>query len=306
MMTAPVVMAPAHLVVAVTPDRSNVGPVAWAAREAVRRRARLVVTALPPTDSRGSGFRRAMGAALAEGLDLARELEPGLEVRIDHAGSAGYRHVVGLSEQADLLVLATAADEPQQPLPAAPLPERLAVHAGCPVVVLSPVAVQAGTGGHRIVVGWDRGRSGRHALDVAASEAASRSAWLTVVSVPPPVDPEVERTLGAPDHESGLLAAIAEVERAHPRLVVDLLHRKGPVGTELIKAAQGAELLVVGCHHSEQPWSNRPGAVAGSLLRTAPCPLMLVGAAGPPHRPHPVAEPVRTRATPHTTPAEPS
>ena len=271
--------SPRPLVVAVRAGQSNANPVVWAAREAARRHTRLIVTALLPAVQHAPAVRGDVVAPLERWLELARQVEPGLEVAVDRTGAPGFRHVVDLSGSAALLVLGTTACEAEQPPPTAPLPERLAVHALCPVVVISPVAVQPANEHGRVVVGWSQGRSARHAFAAAAAEAASRAAWLVVVSVPAPVDPEVERMFGPFDRESDLLHAIAAVERAHPRLVVDLLHRAGDVTSELVEVAKGADLLVVGCHHSDQAWSNRPGPVAGRLLRTSPCPLMLVGAA---------------------------
>jgi nucleotide-binding universal stress UspA family protein len=46
----------------------------------------------------------------------------------------------------------------------------------------------------------------------------------------------------------------------------------------LLAAAQAAQLLVVGCHHSEDQWSTRLGPVPASVLHQAPCPVIVVGA----------------------------
>ena len=48
----------------------------------------------------------------------------------------------------------------------------------------------------------------------------------------------------------------------------------------LLRAAQGAQLLVVGCHHSEDRWSTRLGPVPTSILHRSPCPVVVVGAVG--------------------------
>lgn len=46
----------------------------------------------------------------------------------------------------------------------------------------------------------------------------------------------------------------------------------------LLGAAAQAQLLVVGCHHSDDRWSTRLGAVPSSILHRAPCPVVVVGA----------------------------
>jgi nucleotide-binding universal stress UspA family protein len=48
----------------------------------------------------------------------------------------------------------------------------------------------------------------------------------------------------------------------------------------LEQAAIGADLLVVGCHRSDDHWFSRLGPVASWLLHRAPCPIAVVG------RPH--------------------
>lgn len=51
----------------------------------------------------------------------------------------------------------------------------------------------------------------------------------------------------------------------------------------LMSAAVDAQLLVIGCHHSDERWSTRLGPVPASVLHRSPCPVVVVGAA---HRPH--------------------
>lgn len=46
----------------------------------------------------------------------------------------------------------------------------------------------------------------------------------------------------------------------------------------LLRAAQDATLLVVGCHHSDDRWSTRLGPVPASVLHRSPCPVVVVGA----------------------------
>lgn len=46
----------------------------------------------------------------------------------------------------------------------------------------------------------------------------------------------------------------------------------------LVRAADGAVVLVVGCHHSDDRWSTRLGPVPSSILHRCPCPVVVVGA----------------------------
>jgi nucleotide-binding universal stress UspA family protein len=44
----------------------------------------------------------------------------------------------------------------------------------------------------------------------------------------------------------------------------------------LLRAAQGAQLLVLGCHHSDDRWGSRLGPVPTSILHRCPCPVVAV------------------------------
>lgn len=259
----------------------------WAVEECLLRGAPLTLTTAP---AEREGPRRSTPASFETLEDVAhgvRRRHPRLDVSTDRSGAPGLRHLVALSERVDLLVVPQADHEPDLDElltdALAPLPDRLAVHAGCPVAVV-PAAPPTGRLEHgRVVMGWSPGRSGRVALTVAAEEAVLRGCWLTLVHVPRPTDPEVRRALGDVDHETALLRAVAAVERTHRGVVVDLVVRQGDPVQELGLAGSSADLLVLGCHHSRHPWTDRPGQVAAALRRRAPCPVLLVGTA---HRLH--------------------
>jgi len=46
----------------------------------------------------------------------------------------------------------------------------------------------------------------------------------------------------------------------------------------LLSAARDAQLLIVGCHHSDDRWGTRLGPVPTSVLHRSPCPVVVVGA----------------------------
>ncbi|MDT4979566.1 MAG: hypothetical protein QOG07_1445 [Pseudonocardiales bacterium] len=56
----------------------------------------------------------------------------------------------------------------------------------------------------------------------------------------------------------------------------------------LLRAAEGAQLLVLGCHHSDDQWGSRLGPVPTSILHRSPCPVVAVSEV--PERPN---EPLR-------------
>jgi nucleotide-binding universal stress UspA family protein len=58
----------------------------------------------------------------------------------------------------------------------------------------------------------------------------------------------------------------------------------------LLIAARTAQLVVLGCHHSDDRWSTRLGPVAATVLHQSPCPVVVVGA-----RRHTPTSPMRTQ-----------
>ena len=80
-----------------------------------------------------------------------------------------------------------------------------------------------------------------------------------------------------PNHESPLINSLAQLEGRYPGLVINISHQTGDVPQALSAMASTSELLVLGCHHSRQPWSIRTGPIAEVVMRTGHCPVMLVG-----------------------------
>jgi len=78
-------------------------------------------------------------------------------------------------------------------------------------------------------------------------------------------------------HDQGLEFARHE---AHVRgAALQTVRADGEPAEALLRAAQDAQLLVVGCHHSDDRWSTRLGPVPTSILHRSPCPVVVVGAA---------------------------
>jgi nucleotide-binding universal stress UspA family protein len=74
--------------------------------------------------------------------------------------------------------------------------------------------------------------------------------------------------------------AVDSVQQAHPGLHIDVDDTDFNYLRALIRHAEQAELLVIGCPHSHDRWSIRVGVTAETLMRRATCPVMLVGQAG--------------------------
>jgi nucleotide-binding universal stress UspA family protein len=206
---------------------------------------------------------------LAEARALALGARPGVEVHQLLIRDGVAAALVDASERARLVVIGNngAADVSGSLL--GTVGHRVAVHAGCPVVVVPAGVLPASVSESRqVVVGLVSGRTGRAALDFAF-EYAHRHGWsLTAVCA------------GEPRCSDALVAAIDEARRLWPDVELTVVDRDTDPVTTLNAMAEVARLLVVGCHHSTDPWSARLGPVPSALLDACPSPMALVGQHG--------------------------
>src|SRR6266516_2503179 len=142
---------------------------------------------------------------------------------------------------------------------------RVAAHAHCPVAVVPERRMpRRDARAPRVVVGISPTTSGRFALEFAFDEAQRRAATLVAV-----------QASGTPGSAERLeFAASATRYRNVPLepLLVD-----AEPSDALLQAAQDAQLVVVGCHHSEDRWSTRLGPVPSTIMHRSPCPVVVVG-----------------------------
>ena len=86
--------------------------------------------------------------------------------------------------------------------------------------------------------------------------------------------------VGVTGGHAGRLALEFARHEAHVRgAALQTVRADGEPAEALLRAAQDAQLLVVGCHHSDDRWSTRLGPVPTSILHRSPCPVVVVGAA---------------------------
>ena len=274
--------ATGRIVVGVNGSRASRQALLWATHEARLRSAELLVVHIvaPATDAVGiDANQQPADHLLAISTAAAVDLEPEVPVRgLRITSDAVSERLLEFSSSAELLVLGV---DPTRTRAShgitGPLEDRVAVHAHCPVVTVAGTLASVANVYRRVVVGWTPGHTGHLALTAAADEAALLEAALTVFAAPATVDPTIAEIVHHPSPEPALIAAVGEVERRHAGLVIDIAHGTGDPTSALVDLSARADLLVVGCHHSEQTWNIRSGPVAGSAMRTAHCPVMLVG-----------------------------
>jgi nucleotide-binding universal stress UspA family protein len=139
---------------------------------------------------------------------------------------------------------------------------RILRHAHCPVVVVRPGAPFAG----RVVVGVDGSVASQTALEFAFAYAAEHHLPLAAVRVATFADPEP-------------LAADVEVwARKYPDVALHMAVVGGSVPDALIRAADGARLLVVGDKRRGVIGRARTGDVPLTVAAGAPGPVAVVPA----------------------------
>jgi nucleotide-binding universal stress UspA family protein len=278
-------IAAGRIVVGVNGSRASRQALLWATHEARLRRAELLVVHIvaPVADAVGLDTDEQFADhLLTVSAAAAADLEPEVPVRrLRITSDSVTEHLVELSGSADLLVIGVDPTRTRASHGiSGPLEDRVAVHADCPVVTVAGTLASVANVYRRVVVGWTPGHTGRLALLAAADEAALAGAALTVFAVPAAVDPAIADVIHHPSPEPALITAVGDVERRHPGLVLDITHGSGDPTSALVDLSARADLLVVGCHHSEQTWNIRSGPVAGTAMRMAHCPVMLVARFG--------------------------
>lgn len=141
---------------------------------------------------------------------------------------------------------------------------------------------QAGT--HRIVVGTDGTEHGNEAVRWAITEGRARGARVEVVLVRPkdvllPGTPLALQPHGRIPIQDGypLTDEVAKIRKElGPDVVVETSVRTGDPASELLAAAHGADLLVLGSPAEGRLARLVFGSVATACIRHTTCPTVLV------------------------------
>ncbi len=136
----------------------------------------------------------------------------------------------------------------------------------------------------RILIAVDKGPIAAHAVEVALDLAVALKAQIAVIHVmEPPVMygndagiPKSELMEVAREEGAKLLTQLRE-NPALPALAREFL-QGGDAATEIVKAAQDwpADVIVMGSHGRDGVSRMLLGSVAESVIRHAPCPVLVV------------------------------
>jgi nucleotide-binding universal stress UspA family protein len=267
-----------HIVVGVDGSLVARSAVLWAAREARLRQCDLIITHIDPpqTDAVGLDRGRPTHNALLDDLAAMARREPSISISTRLLQGSISDELIGATETAVLLVLGIDRGKERASHGAlGPLEDRVAVHAHCPVVVVSRLLNSSAKPPKEVVVGWIDAVSAWWAFNAAVAAAGVRRAPLTVLRVVPVNRQDDEPFAG----DRPLLEAISDEQQpvCPPDLSIRISHKiTDHTADALVRAADEADLLVIGCHHSDDQWTVRTGPVAAAVVRGASCPVMLV------------------------------
>ncbi|TDC70697.1 universal stress protein, partial [Actinomadura sp. GC306] len=220
---------------------------------------------------------------LDTGLEHVRKANPGLEVRGLLGRGQAAATLVEAGETADLIVLGPRGIGGFAGLVLGSVSTQVVAHARCPVVVVRGDAEPLPADGPgRVVVGVDGSAASLAALETAFTEAGLHElavhavvAWESVPDDLPPLADEA----GMRQAAEARLAGMTEALRAsHPGVEVRAEIIPGTPREVLLKAADGARLLVVGSRGRGGFRGLMLGSVSQALVQHAPCPVTVVHA----------------------------
>lgn len=277
-------------------DQAGVA-VAWAAREAASRGARLtlvVATAIPMESMHFGGSILTADAIeeLIEGLrreagkkaDEMRSAHPSLDVCVEVSLGNPASVLLESSDGADLVVVGSRGMGGFRGLLVGSVGVQVASHAPCPAVV---VRREPPAGASTVVVGVDGSSLSMAALDFAFDMAERHNwrvravhAWeipaydiLAAPAGPPPID--------VADLESAEQRAFAEslagLRERHPAIEIEERVIKGASARAILDASGDACLIVLGTRGRGEFLGAILGSVSQGVLHRATVPVAVVG-----------------------------
>lgn len=280
--------------VGVDGSTSSVRAVEWAAREAARRHAPLVILhvyallpAAVPHATMLRPYRDALAENgrqwLAEAALAAREAQPGIEPETELIRGWAAEQLIARSASCGLVVLGSRGLGGFTGMVVGSTAVAVSTHGHCPVVVVrGPDAAAEGRQDAAVLVGVDGSQAGRAAIDFAFEAASTRDARLVAVhawsDLPAATAVELLGDWEAiREHESELLSEQLNAYQARfPTVSVEQLVVCDRPAHTLLEQAKGAQLVVVGSRGRGGFRGLLLGSTSQALIHHSPCPVAVV------------------------------
>ncbi|HTZ45566.1 MAG TPA: universal stress protein [Jatrophihabitans sp.] len=308
-------MTGSRIIVGVDDSAGARSALSWAAAECGLRDSTLLLLHVPVHGAEswlggwgswGGGVRAAdaLGSMLLDELAFGTRLrfpQVPIDLLLGHGDPAGT--LIDLSAVADLVVLGTTGPGGNLLSLIGSVSARVAAQARCPVAVVPQELQLPGPAGPAptVVVGVSATAAGTAALRFAFDEAHRRGCGVTAVRAEPAPEPgtapgpaagsAVGPAAGPGLAEARLRAELAEFTERFPDVPVTPLVARTHPAEAVLQAARTAALVVVGAHHSDEPWSSRLGPVPQTVLHHTRCPVVVIGTPHAHYPEHPAAVP---------------
>ncbi len=282
------------VVAGVDGSKSALAAVRWAAREAVRLALPLrLVHAFGWPNTRHIGdpglgvdqrgvLLRVAHEQISVAVEAAAAATSGVE--IEHEVVVGYpiRVLEVESRRAQLLVLGSRGLGGVSGLIVGSVAVALAAHAACPVVVVRGAELVAVSTQLPVVVGVDGTPTSEAAIAFAFDAADARGVPLVAVHtwwdlfVDPTLDPLTDWEAIEASEQRVLAERLAGWRDKYPEVEVQRVVTRDRPARQLLKQAQGAQLVVVGSRGRGAFSGLLLGSVSHALIHHAPCPVAVV------------------------------
>ena len=284
------------IVVAVDGSDASLAAVRWAARTAVQRRKALHVAAfwefpamIPGAYERA--VREALRGEVEDRLSGARKLvaESAPELQFTQEAYEGQpaKGLIAISQDAALVVMGARGLGLVSGALLGSVSAAVLGHATCPVVIVrEDMPLQTVDAHAPVVVGIDGSDTSQQAAEVAFQEANARGVGVRAVSSW--LDGNIYASSAAlhaasayaemlqREQEAMLEKFMHGLSRRYPDIALERVVSQGRPADALARAAESAQLLVVGSHGRGGFMATVLGSTSRALLQKSPCPLMVV------------------------------
>ncbi|MFH5210037.1 universal stress protein [Antrihabitans sp. NCIMB 15449] len=280
----------APIIVGVDGSPSSNEAVRWAAQEATRQHAPLLLVladVIPLGYLPGNGFyqteidKQAMAgrATLAEAKLLAEGTASSVDVQTEFVTGSAIQTLLDRSKDARMLAVGSRGLGAFRSSLLGSVSTALAMHAHCPVAVIRDARVGATPDAGSVVVGIDGSATSVHAIGIAFDQASKRGVELVAVHAWMDTSQfALEGVDGqsAEDTEAAVFSeSLAGWHDQYPDVGVRRVLVKDRPVRQLLEESATAQVLVVGSHGRGGFTGMLLGSTSRALLHTAECPIIV-------------------------------
>lgn len=257
--------------------------VRWATREAHSRAAPLRIVHVASYAERSAAGERRAASILTRAHTVATSAAPEVpvttEIILGHATAA----LTDVADDAQLLVVGMGGGERYEDIRLHSTALTVCTAATCPVAVVRGVGGAVPEDG-QVVLGIEDVTADAPAVTAAFAESHRHEAGLVVVHAPHGTGPVRDHIMGHGAHTrrrdaawTAITDGLAPWRSRYPDIPVEIRIVEGPAHVHLLHAAVAARLVVLGTRGRRSAAARAVlGSTSHTVLRHAPCPVLVV------------------------------